>query len=561
MEPTATPNERIPRWTLWLIWILMPAAVGVFSVYLGATFTWDARMYHYYNGFAFVEDRMGHDIAPAARQSFHNPLPDLPFYLAYRHLYGPPAGFLLGLLHGLNVPLLFLVVWYALGPTQAVRHRLALALAVAAIGVFHRSFLIQVGDAAVDNLISLFVLGAFVVLFRGLTADRTDSTVTAVRAGVVGFVLGAAFGIKLTAAIFCLGAGLAIPLLPARSWVDRASRLAALTGGGVVGFASTGGFWALKLWHLTENPFFPYLNQIFGSPLVAGHSFEYRDFLSKETLTWGSPAVINEELWALRTLAADDVRYPIIGLLLCLALVVRFFDRRPRPDAVIDRRAGLFLIVFFATAFVAWIKVFAIHRYLLPLGLISPVVALALLDHATPRRNVRLGALAVITILVLATADLSATRRVAWRPNPYTIDLDGVVIPDDALVVMIDLEPIAYMIPSFPRGVRFVRPGGNLFLQPWNRLHQIMSSVIRSNPGPIFTLHAERTFGKFNPDDVLNSVGLERLDEGCVCVRDRRAMPEIWLCPAVVLPTVTNQEQPEPGASPAPVVDAGGRTP
>ena len=559
-NPNTSSNQRIPRWTRWLIWVLVPVALGVFSIKLGGTFSWDDRMYHYYNGFAFVEDRIGHDIAPAARQTFHNPLPDVPFYLSYRHLYGPLAGFLLGLLHGLNFPLLFLAVWYVLRPMPAFRRRLALAFALAAIGILHRSFLVQIGGAAVDNVISLFVIGALVVLFRGLPAGRPDTTVTCFRVGVVGFLLGAAFGLKLTAAVYCVGAGLAIPFLPAPNWVDRLNRLAAMAAGGVVGFATTGGFWALKLWHLTGNPFFPYLNQVFGSSLVASHSFEYRNFLSKKTLLWEDPAVINEELWALRTLAVDDVRYPIVGLLLALALVVRFFDRRPRVDALVDRAAGLFLIVFFCVAFFAWLKVFAIHRYLLPSSLIAPIVAMALLDHATPKRRVRLGALAVITILVLATANLSKATRVAWSSNPYSIDLGGTAVPDDAIVVMIDLEPVAYMIPSFPQGVRFVRPGGNLFLQRWNHLHKIMTGVIHGSSGPIFTLHADRTFGEFNPDDVLTSIGLEQMDGACILVRDDGVLPDVWLCPAAVSQEATGDKPPELGLNQAHGTGAGLRS-
>lgn len=551
-KPNTSSNQRIPSWALWLIWLVVPILLGLLSVKLGATFAWDARMYHYYNGFAFLEDRVGQDLAPAARQSFHNPLPDVVFYLAYRYLFGPPGGFLLGVLHGLNFPLLVWLIWVVLAPAAGDRRRIVFALGLGALGTLHQSFLVQVGGAAADNIVSLFVLGALAILLGSGRFDRADPASTLLRVGVAGFCLGAAFGLKLTAAVFCVGAGLAILVLPAPNWVGRLTRLAVLTAGGLTGAVATSGFWAFKLWRLTGNPFFPYLNQVFDSPLVAGHSFEYRDFLSTETLLWSDPDVINQELWALRTVATDDVRYPIVALLLCVVLVVRFFNRKPPVDVLVDRASGLFLVVFCCASFVVWLKVFAITRYLLPLGLLAPILVVTLLDRATDRGWVRFGGIAIVSVLVMATLTLAGPLRVPWHPNPYSIDFGGFDLPDDATVVMIDLEPIAYMIPSFPRGVRFVRPGGNLFLQPWHRLHQIMIGVIHGSSGPNFTLRADRTWGRFSPDDVLASVGLEKDDGACVILRTAGQLPEVRLCPAVVRPGTTREGQAGSGPGPSP---------
>jgi hypothetical protein len=40
----------------------------------------DLRNYHYYNAYAFLTDRQALDVAPGQRQTFMNPLLDLPFY-------------------------------------------------------------------------------------------------------------------------------------------------------------------------------------------------------------------------------------------------------------------------------------------------------------------------------------------------------------------------------------------------------------------------------------------------------------------------------------------------
>jgi hypothetical protein len=320
----------------------------------------------------------------------------------------------------------------------------------------------------------------------------------------------------------------------------------------VAGFAATGGSWAFKLWTLTGNPFFPYLNQIFRSPLVAGRPYEYRNFLSTDTLLWRDPDVINEELWALRTLATDDVRYPIVGVLLCLVLVVRFFDRSRRTDTVVDQASGVFVVVFACTTFVVWLKVFAVARYLLPISLVTPIVVVALLDQVTANRRVRLGGLSLLAIIVLATVGLASAERVPWEPNPYRIDLDAVELANHSTVVIIDLEPVAYMIPSFPDGVRFVRPGGNLFLKPWNPLHNHMTDVIAAGRGPVFTLQSDREYPRFSREEILKSVRVRRNDRACVSLRAAGDLPGVHLCPARVSRRPAQDGRAGPGPDRAP---------
>jgi hypothetical protein len=534
-EPSVSVRDEIPRWVWWLVWIAVPVAMGLVSIKIGGTFSWDVRNYHYYNGFALIEDRMGHDLAPAARQTFHNPVLDFGFYLVYRYLYGHVGGFLLGFVHGLNFPLLFILAMSVLRLPRETTMKVLVGLTIATAGVLHRTFLVQLGGAAQDNIVSFFVLAALIVLLIGGRLDAVPERRAALRVAAAGCLLGAAFGLKSTAAVFCVGAAVAVPLLPSASRSARALRVGWLALGGLAGGALTGGFWAWRLERLTGNPFFPYLNQIFESHLVGAHSFEYRRFLSSETLFWGSPEVINEELWALRTLGGLDLRYPLFLAFGIALLVFVFFNRRRAPQTVIRSDAGLFLTVFFCLSFFAWLKVFAIHRYLLPISLITPILIVFLVERLIWWRRVRAIVLGVVLFWLAATVDLFNLERVAWQPNPFVVDLDREIVTDDALVVMIDHSPTSYVIPAFPTGVRFVRPVGNLYLDPQDALHKIIVSTIQEHKGPIFTLQEQRQPSRPVPPEVLAGLALEQDADRCFTLRDRRITDHLIVCPAVRL--------------------------
>ena len=526
-------DERAPRCFRWVVWLIAPLALGLLAIELGASFSWDVRNYHYYNGFAFIEGRMGHDIAPAGRQTSHNPVLDVPFYLVYQYLPGSWSGFLLGCLHGLNIPLLFLLAWTVIRHPTAKTARALAALAVVAAGVLHSSFLVEVGGAAQDNIVSLFVLAALVILLRGLRFQDLAAGKAIARIVAVGCLLGAATGLKPTAAIFCVGAALAVAMLPGSSWRVRGRCLVALAVGGVVGTAATGGFWAVRMARLTGNPLFPYLNQLFRSDLVAPKSFEYREFLTTGTLLWGDPDATSEELWALRTLCIDDVRYPIVFALLLAALAVRFFRGRLDWSTVVDHRAGVVLAWFFIGSFAAWLKVFAIHRYMLALGLVVPILIVFLFESVVPFRRLRVLTFALIGAVLIAGISLETPKHVPWDPDPFRVDLSGSGIGENALVVMIDWAPTSYVIPEFPDGARFVRPVGNLFLQPNDRLYQIIASTIRNHRGPLYTLHERSPRTEVKRQRVLDEFGLVQRRDLCIEVRDRRIIDRIVLCPAI----------------------------
>ncbi len=51
---------------------------------------WDFANYHYYNPWAFLNGRVGYDIAPAGLNTYFNPLMDIPLYLMIQYFNDSP---------------------------------------------------------------------------------------------------------------------------------------------------------------------------------------------------------------------------------------------------------------------------------------------------------------------------------------------------------------------------------------------------------------------------------------------------------------------------------------
>jgi len=142
------------------------------------------------------------------------------------------------------------------------------------------------------------------------------------------------------------------------------------------------------------------------------------------------------------------------------------------------------------------------YRYLIPLELLVPVVLLALLERLVraPARR----AAVVLTVVVAGGAVFKPLDygRGPWS-NPYlSVSADKRELPAGAVIVMLGSAPMAYVIPHFPPTTRFVRPEGNLRLQPHDGLFRGSTAALAQVTG------TEKLYVLFSEDD--RSVNLER---------------------------------------------------
>jgi hypothetical protein len=494
---SAQVNDRLPG-VVWLALLLViPLVLGAGSVLLGKDMNWDLRNYHYYNAYAFLQHRLNLDIAPAELQTFYNPLLDLPFYWLSTHVPARLVGFILGFAHGYNLALVFLIFW-KISRLANRRRRIALGMCTAFLSCVAPGFLSELGNTMNDNVTSLFILGAVLLLLEGLQSAGDKSTFSGLtRPAVAGFVLGLGVGLKPTIGIFALGSAIALFLLES-SWPRRWASVVTFGGAGLTGALITGGFWWREMWSRYGNPFLPYFNNLFRSSFIAPDAFLDVRFLPRqlwEYFVW--PLVFTQNSFRVSEIKFLDVRFTLLYLisLLWLAVAIR---RRRRPGVqqpvntsvfAFDSARGTFLLVFVLATFILWMLQSSIYRYMIALELLVPTCFLIILGRIVPNSRtqvtVALGA-ALITLFFFRPFDWG---RTAWSDPYFRVDTANYPASEHVTVVMLGNAPMAYVIPEFPPSFRFLRPEGNLVRGDGYGLYREVAMRLKQQSGPVYLLY------------------------------------------------------------------------
>src|SRR5258708_27729034 len=96
------PQERLRLGLVIAFW-------SIFVVVLGKDTSWDFRNYHWYAPYAFLNNRLGFDVAVAHQASYYNPTLDLPFYWLATHTHSWLALAVLGAAQGATIVPLYLI--------------------------------------------------------------------------------------------------------------------------------------------------------------------------------------------------------------------------------------------------------------------------------------------------------------------------------------------------------------------------------------------------------------------------------------------------------------------
>ncbi|MRW86869.1 hypothetical protein GJ698_22635 [Pseudoduganella sp. FT26W] len=458
--------------------VFVPVLCGLLSLLSGQDDGWDMRNYHLYNAYALFHGRIGFDMAPGAFQSYFNPTIELPYYFLTQ--WCPPrlAGFLMGVLHGLNFVLLAVIARQL--PDVAGQSRVALLLA--ATGLMTPGFLSELGNTMGDNLTALMVLGAVYLLLRHWTVMQQWGLRAVLAALAAGLVMGIGTGMKLTNAVYAVGLCLSLLVTPQLWW--QRLRLAFVFGVGVIGgIALSAGWWFLTMWHMFGNPLFPQFNNLFHSPLAPEAGVIESIFLPKgllENLLW--PFV-----FALDPLRVGELSMKLFVWPVMYTLVLAFFGVQVLRRTA-DRRS-VFLLLFVAISYLVWMRLFSIQRYLIPLELLAPIVIwLALHGVMRGLPAARRVAWAVLALLAVTVFPVANWGHAAWGERSFSAQTPALAAPAASVIFIAQLHPpMGWMSMFMPPQARVVRLGGMPespgYLQ---RLHD----VIAERPGPHYVMLA-----------------------------------------------------------------------
>jgi hypothetical protein len=434
--------------------LLIPVCFGLISLWLGADCNFDLLNYHFYNAYAFLDGRIGRDLAPASLQSYFNPVLDVSYFVLTQH-WPRFTGFLMGLLHGLNF-LLLLGIARSVLPLLPSGDRLRVPLLLALAGCFTGNFLSELGNSMGDDSTALFVLGAVYLLLKSWPRLTEDSWRASVVVLVAGGIAGMGAGLKLTNSIYAVALCMAFLVLPLR-WPLRI-KLAFVFGCGVLaGLALTGGYWLLHMWQLYGDPLYPQFTTWFPSPLARSTAVADTKWLPKgvlEFLTW--PFIIAWNPRRVGQIELYQLIWPLLYVLFGWWAVARLRGRARGADAAATDGRPLFLLAIVAVGFWLWAALFSIYRYLVPIEMLAPLALFLLcirLRSYTQGRRVTAWILGAATLLVLL--DGCSWGHEGWNDVTFRADMPAIGSPANTTILLVGIPPYGWLTPSFPEEVTF----------------------------------------------------------------------------------------------------------
>lgn len=493
----ALDRPAVLRWTFWLL----PLIGGLISMKLGQDGNWDFQNYHWYNAFAYINGKIGFDLAPGQFQTYFNPTLDLPYYLMATHLSTRATAFCMGMVHGFNVTLLMLIARHVLmsaAPITGSSHvRLPLLLALAGATGF--AFLSQMGNTMGDNMTSLAVLGALLLLLREWRCLITGGVRGSLMAVMAGLLIGAGTGLKLTNANYALALCLALLTVPGSHWLRL--RTAFVFGLGVLaGIGTSAGHWYWKMWQLFGNPLFPQFNNVFKGPLASPIGVADSAWVPKglfDNLMW--PFIFTFNPRRVIELPMTQIIWPLVYLAF-IAFAVAWVRRAllaPVPAAGLTgplasfSSHARFVLVFFVISYVIWIRLFGIYRYLVPLELLAPLAFWLLLHYLCRPQMARL-----VCAWCLGLAMVAGVPRVGWGHHNHTeravvIEAPHIADPAQSMVVTVHGDPpMSWIASGFPVQLAFVALGGGF---PESAAYaERVASMVATRKGPLYVMMTAR---------------------------------------------------------------------
>jgi hypothetical protein len=512
---------------------IAPLLFGLLALYLGQDANWDLRNYHWYNAYAALEGRYGIDLLPSQTPAFYNPALDIPLYLLGTTVPAKVAGFILGMVQGLNFILIFMLCHSTLIINNP-RHKVWSCAFLALLGMLGGGGIALLGTCFYDNITSLGLFAsALLVLhhYKTMLSSRSLPKVLGL-AALCGFPAGLMMGLKLPFVVFCVALCCAFlfvtgPLMR-RLWMSFGFGLGVL-----LGLALSFGPWAVHLFTQYGNPVFPYLNQLFQSPLLPPTSFRDVQFIPT---SWSDrllfPFIFSTVPWRVGEIPWQDFRIATLYVLLPLCVVVRLVYGRNKnaPDRLTTYISARYLLWMAVLSYTVWLFLFSIYRYAIPMEMVSPlliVVAMGMLPLRPKTRALLTGILLALIAVTIEPGDWG--RKKPWLDEAVKADIPDLRESENLMILMAGFDPYSHVVTLFPKHIPFVRIQSNFASPNEDKgINKIIKERVSAHKGTFKLLITES--GVHHSEAALNHFNLTFLPQKCQPVEDYLFKSELKLC-------------------------------
>lgn len=437
---------------------LYPGALiifGIWSFLLGQDRSYDIQNYHFYNGFAFLNNKYPLDFSPAGVQTYLNPILDTLYYFLNTNLNPKLFGFLMGVIHGINFILLYEIIENSIPNIKKNIYRL-----IAFASILSCNFLASLGSSGGDNITAIFVLSSLLLIINVFEDFRNPSFLSKLKILCSGLLIGTAASLKLTNAIYVPAIFISILFSTKAHYNVKLHSFILIGFGCLLGFLIFGAFWHLKIWHMFENPIFPFFSNFFKNPITnyinPTSSWSPNNFI--EFFLW--PYIFTFNYQRVSEGNFHQIIWPIFYSLSLYFLVINIFMKKSSRVNLTSKE--LFLLVFIITSFFLWAKIFSVIRYIVALELLLPLAIFILLSKIIDGKKrvfMYVKYLCGLSIFVTLFGGYGTWGHTSWRNPVMEVKLPPNISgsSNNVSVLILGGSPITWIATQFPSDIAFAK--------------------------------------------------------------------------------------------------------
>lgn len=424
---------------------------GLYSLCRGQDFNWDLQNYHFYNPYAFLNNRLLFDIEPVGVHSYFSPILDIFSYLIIRNFNPILSAFTLGAASGLFAFAVYKIIRLIytqdiklaalrLNNPQLYMASIILSLLLAITGFAN---LTQIGTTMNENFVAIPVVWSYYYLLKYQDSNTSNFLFLS------GLLIGVALGLKLTAIVFVLSLVISFILVNPRKVFHHNAVVFGLTI--IAGFLLINGIWLVKMYQVFGNPFFPNLGSWFNPDTAVAFAPD-TTFLPKD---WLHGVFLPFYLLFPSHLTSEQTvvepRYALVLLLLACAVF--------KTKDFFNNKLLRVLLINLIVGYILWEIIFSIQRYTVSLEALCGILGVVLLNYLFYANGNAHKIILTISIVVLLISKAGNFNHIGYAHKFTDLGIPDTELPHNALVIYGNY-PMAYL--SEPLGssnVYMNRPG------------------------------------------------------------------------------------------------------
>ncbi len=364
----------------------------VASLIKGQNFCWDCLHYHYYNGWAFWNNRLDTDITPAdGLHTYFTPLLDALEYWAFYHFPSYIFAIIMGSISGIGIYFVFRINQIILKNARLIE--ILLATLISTTGIAH---IMQLGSITNENVVAVFLI---IGLYYQLIYCQSPKMLYLIFSGAA---LGIALGTKLTAITGVFGILTAFLLVDLKI-INNWSRYLVLGVSFLSAFILIDGFWMLKMYYMFHNPIYPNFNHLFGATSDLNFSRDTQ-YIPQSWESW----LLLPFYLMIKTANITDFSairdwhfaVTIVSVIIYCITVIFYETKNVDP---ISKKQWKILLITFVVSYICWEYLFSIQRYTIFIEYMSGIIVVYIILRLTNQKSVKNILLVMSAILMIGT--------------------------------------------------------------------------------------------------------------------------------------------------------------